>query len=163
MVLAGIDRRYRMRVRERLSVLEYVAEHGDRSASRRFSLNRKTLTTWRDRTGQGGWKDSSRDIPNAARAARADLRELAAVAQSTTFARQPRDRERRARCHDRVRGTASVQRLREDRADAERVGEVFVDEDVDGAAGRRLPARPGTLDDLRIDRHSSRNALSTLS
>jgi transposase len=54
MVLAGIDRRYRMRVRERLSVLEYAAEHGIRATARRFGLNRKTLRTWRDRHRAAG-------------------------------------------------------------------------------------------------------------
>jgi transposase len=54
MVLVGIDRRYRMRVRERLAVLDYANEHGIRATARRFALNRKTVNTWRDRHRAAG-------------------------------------------------------------------------------------------------------------
>ncbi len=37
------------RVRERLAVLAYVAEHGLKPAARRFDLDRKTVRAWRDR------------------------------------------------------------------------------------------------------------------
>jgi transposase InsO family protein len=46
---ANIPKRYRLRVRERLVVLEYVSEHGIRTAGRRFGLDRKTVRAWRNR------------------------------------------------------------------------------------------------------------------
>jgi transposase InsO family protein len=54
MVLGGIDRRYRLRVRERLAVLEYANDHGIRATARRFGLNRKTVKSWCNRYRAAG-------------------------------------------------------------------------------------------------------------
>ncbi len=46
--------RYHWRVRSRLAVLAYVAEHGVKGASRRFGLDRKTIREWRRRWQAAG-------------------------------------------------------------------------------------------------------------
>jgi len=46
---ADIPKKYRGKVKERLSVLEYAAENGIRCAARRFGLSRNTIRTWRRR------------------------------------------------------------------------------------------------------------------
>lgn len=51
---AGVPKRYRLRVRERLVVMEYVRLHGIRDAARRFGLDRKTIRAWRDRSRAAG-------------------------------------------------------------------------------------------------------------
>jgi transposase len=44
-----IPPRYRLRVKQRLAVVEYAIAHGIKPASRRFALERKTIRRWRDR------------------------------------------------------------------------------------------------------------------
>jgi len=51
---AGVPKRYRGKVKERLSVLEYAADNGIRCAARRFGLSRNTIRTWRDRMKSDG-------------------------------------------------------------------------------------------------------------
>jgi transposase len=44
---ARVPKRYRLRVQERLSVLEYATTHGNKGAARRFGFDRKTIRKWR--------------------------------------------------------------------------------------------------------------------
>jgi transposase len=44
-----IPPRYRLRVKQRLAIVEYALEYGVKPASRRFGLERKTVRRWRDR------------------------------------------------------------------------------------------------------------------
>ena len=44
-----IPARYRLRVKQRLAIVEYALEYGIKPASRRFGLERKTIRRWRDR------------------------------------------------------------------------------------------------------------------
>jgi transposase len=44
---AKVPKRYRLRVQERLSVLEYATTHGNKGAARRFGFDRKTIRKWR--------------------------------------------------------------------------------------------------------------------
>jgi transposase len=46
---AAVPRRYRLRVQERLLVLEYAAANGVRPASRRFGFTSRTIRRWRAR------------------------------------------------------------------------------------------------------------------
>ena len=46
--------RYRLRVKQRLAIIEYVGAHSLLAASRRFGLDRKTIREWRDRWRQEG-------------------------------------------------------------------------------------------------------------
>lgn len=48
----GIPSRYRLRVKQRLAVVEYVREHGIKPASRQFGLARPTVQRW--------WRDWQR-------------------------------------------------------------------------------------------------------
>lgn len=51
---AKVPKRYRLRVRERLVVLEYASLHGNKGAARRFGFDRKTIRRWRQRwKGEG--------------------------------------------------------------------------------------------------------------
>jgi transposase InsO family protein len=45
----SIPPEYRLRVKQRLAIVTYAVEHGLLPASRRFSLDRKTIREWRDR------------------------------------------------------------------------------------------------------------------
>lgn len=52
-----IDPRYRLRVMQRLAIVQYAECHGVKPASGRFALDRKTIGAWRDRfraDGVGG-------------------------------------------------------------------------------------------------------------
>jgi transposase len=52
-----IPARYRLRVKQRLAIVQYAVAHGIKPASRRFGLERKTIRRWRDRwrlEGLGG-------------------------------------------------------------------------------------------------------------
>jgi transposase InsO family protein len=51
---AKVPKSYRLRVRERLVVLEYARTHSVRAAARRFGLDRKTVRAWRNRWGADG-------------------------------------------------------------------------------------------------------------
>ena len=44
-----IPPRYRLRVKQRLPIVEHAVEYGIKPASRRFGLERKTIGRWRDR------------------------------------------------------------------------------------------------------------------
>jgi transposase InsO family protein len=44
--MPGIPTRYRLRVKQRLAVVEYAKEYGIKPASRRFGLNRVTVRQW---------------------------------------------------------------------------------------------------------------------
>lgn len=44
-----IPPRYRLRVKQRVAIVEYALEYGVKPASRRFGLERKTIRRWRDR------------------------------------------------------------------------------------------------------------------
>ena len=44
--MPGIPTRYRLRVKQRLTVVEYAKEHGIKPASRTFGLNRVTVRQW---------------------------------------------------------------------------------------------------------------------
>ena len=53
----AIPARYRLRVKQRLTIVQYALAHGIKPASRRFGLERKTIRRWRDRwrsEGLGG-------------------------------------------------------------------------------------------------------------
>jgi transposase len=45
-VTEGIPSRYRLRVKQRLAVVEYVKQHGIKPASRQFGLARPTVRQW---------------------------------------------------------------------------------------------------------------------
>jgi len=47
--LKQIPKRYRLRVRERLVILDYAITHGIKPAAARFGVNCKTVRRWRDR------------------------------------------------------------------------------------------------------------------
>src|SRR5688572_16401665 len=49
MDLVSIPSRYRLRVKQRLAIVEYAVAEGIKPASRRFGLERKTIRRWRDR------------------------------------------------------------------------------------------------------------------
>jgi transposase len=51
---AKVPKQYRLRVRERLVILEFVHEHGVRAAGRRFGVDRKTVRAWRNRFAADG-------------------------------------------------------------------------------------------------------------
>ncbi len=44
-----IPARYRLKVKQRLAIVEWVREHGIKPAGERFGLDRKTVREWRDR------------------------------------------------------------------------------------------------------------------
>jgi transposase len=48
MKASAIPSRYRLRVKQRLAIVEYAVKHGIKPASRRFGLERKTIRRWRD-------------------------------------------------------------------------------------------------------------------
>jgi transposase InsO family protein len=52
--LKRIPKPYRLRVRERLVILEYAMMHGIKPAAARFGLNCKTVRRWRDRWKAAG-------------------------------------------------------------------------------------------------------------
>ena len=54
MTHGGIPSRYRLRVKERLAVVQYAREHGVRATARRFGVNRGTVRDWVDRWKTGG-------------------------------------------------------------------------------------------------------------
>ncbi|HKE10534.1 MAG TPA: helix-turn-helix domain-containing protein [Myxococcota bacterium] len=45
----SIPARYRLKVKQRLAILEYASRHSLLAASRRFAMNRKTIREWRTR------------------------------------------------------------------------------------------------------------------
>ena len=47
MKASAIPSRYRLRVKQRLAIVEYAVKHGIKPASRRFGLERKTIRRWR--------------------------------------------------------------------------------------------------------------------
>lgn len=49
-----ISLQYRLRIKQRLKVLEYALVHGLKPAGRRFGLDRKTIREWRDRSRAAG-------------------------------------------------------------------------------------------------------------
>src|SRR5262249_59613730 len=51
---AAVPRRYRLRVQERLLVIDYAAANGVRPASRRFGMTSRTIRRWRARWREGG-------------------------------------------------------------------------------------------------------------
>ena len=54
MKAARVPRRYRLRVQERLVVLEYATRYGNKGAARRFGFDRKTIRHWRQRWKRDG-------------------------------------------------------------------------------------------------------------
>jgi transposase len=54
MKASAIPSRYRLRVKQRLAIVEYAVKHGIKPASRRFGLERKTIRRWRDAWRTGG-------------------------------------------------------------------------------------------------------------
>src|SRR2546425_8289855 len=50
----AVATRYRLRVKQRLAIVEYAVAHSLLAASRRFGLDRKTIREWRDRWRQQG-------------------------------------------------------------------------------------------------------------
>ena len=48
MVLTTVPSQYRLRVKQRLGVIEYALTYGVKPASRRFGLDHKTVRRWRD-------------------------------------------------------------------------------------------------------------------
>ena len=52
--LKRIPKRYRLRVRERLVILDYAVTHGIEPAGARFGVNCKTVRRWRDRWNVAG-------------------------------------------------------------------------------------------------------------
>lgn len=44
-----VPARYRLKVKQRLAIVEWAMEHGIKPASERFGLDRKTVREWRDR------------------------------------------------------------------------------------------------------------------
>src|SRR5215470_10360793 len=54
MVDRSISRQYRWKVKGRLAVLEYAAEHGVKPAAARFDLDRKTIRAWRPPAREAG-------------------------------------------------------------------------------------------------------------
>jgi len=67
MAVTTIPTRYRLRVKQRLAVVEYTREHGIKPASRHFGLARHTVRRW--------W----RDWPRRSRRTGAEVRETAAA------------------------------------------------------------------------------------
>lgn len=49
MVDRSISRQHRWKVKARLAVLDYAAQHGVKPAASRFGLDRKTIRAWRRR------------------------------------------------------------------------------------------------------------------
>jgi transposase len=49
---AVVAPRYRLRVKQRLAIVEYAVAHSLLAASRRFGLDRKSIREWRDRWRQ---------------------------------------------------------------------------------------------------------------
>jgi transposase len=45
----SIPAKYRLRVKQRLAIVEWAMEHGIKPAGERFGLDRKTVREWRDR------------------------------------------------------------------------------------------------------------------
>ena len=50
---AGVPVRYRLRVRERIVILEYATEHGVRPAARRFGGTSRTIASGRSESDHG--------------------------------------------------------------------------------------------------------------
>lgn len=77
MALKRVPKRSRLRVRERLVVLEYAATVGIKPAAARYGLNCKTVRRWRDRWKTGGVEGLIPRYPKRrARPVSDDLREL---------------------------------------------------------------------------------------
>ncbi|MFA5028810.1 MAG: helix-turn-helix domain-containing protein [Candidatus Methylomirabilota bacterium] len=54
MKLTMVPARYRLRVKQRLAVIEYALAHGIQPTSRQFGLDRKTIRRWRNTYQQAG-------------------------------------------------------------------------------------------------------------
>src|SRR5262245_43708146 len=50
----SISRQYRWKVKGRLAVLDYAAQHWVKPAAARFDLDRKTIRAWRSRAREAG-------------------------------------------------------------------------------------------------------------
>src|SRR5437773_10631420 len=60
---AAVPRRYRLRVQERLLVLEYASANGVRPASRRFGFTSRTIRRWRVRWRADGVRGPDPAVP----------------------------------------------------------------------------------------------------
>lgn len=54
MTLNTVAPRYRLRIKQRLVVIDYVVAYGVKAASRQFGLDRKTVRRWREQYRQAG-------------------------------------------------------------------------------------------------------------
>ena len=66
-----IPARYRLKVKQRLAIVEWAMELGIKPASERFGLDRKTVRKWRDRYRVKGPHWTRSRIPGATQVAAA--------------------------------------------------------------------------------------------
>jgi transposase InsO family protein len=107
----AIPSRYRLRVKQRLAVVQYAAAHGIKPASRHFGLERKTIQRWRARWRADGVaglvprykKERASRLP-------AGVVELIGHARRELEYGAPRTRIWLRRVHQRVVSLATIQR-----------------------------------------------------
>jgi transposase InsO family protein len=111
MKASAIPSRYRLRVKQRLAIVQYAVAHGIKPASRRFGLERKTIRRWRDRWRAEGIAGLVPRYPKE-RATRlpTEVIELIAHARRELEYGAPRTRIWLRRVHKRNVSLAAIQR-----------------------------------------------------
>lgn len=74
--------RYRLRVKQRLAIVNYAEDFGVKPASRHFGLNRKTVRQWRDRWRRDGEAGLLPRYPARRKRRRLDERAIALIKQA---------------------------------------------------------------------------------
>jgi integrase len=82
MMTGSISSNYRLRVKQRLAIVEYAEDYGLAPATRRFGLNRKTIREWRDRWRQDGETGLVPRYPKRRRRRRLDDRMIALIREA---------------------------------------------------------------------------------
>jgi transposase InsO family protein len=82
MATGEIPTRYRLRVKQRLTIVMYAEDYGVKPAGRHFGLNRKTVRIWRDRWRQDGEQGLLPRYPARRKRRRLDDRMIGLIKQA---------------------------------------------------------------------------------
>jgi transposase InsO family protein len=82
MTTGEIPTRFRLRVKQRLAIVEYAEDYGVKPAGRHFGLNRKTVRIWRDRWRQDGEQGLLPRYPARRKRRRLDDRVIGLIKQA---------------------------------------------------------------------------------
>src|SRR5688500_14804396 len=83
MVMSVIPVRYRLRLKQRLAIVAYAAEHGVKPAGRHFGIDRKTVREWRNRWREAGERGLLPRYPDR-RQRRLDARVIGLITHART-------------------------------------------------------------------------------